>query len=104
MAHPRKRGTKFITNIYAVKPVQNDHPWDSSKSSLFKGGRYSRVPPTQLVIFLVGRGIVWSLFTSGCCSGVVINTGLPIMMIFIVLCRQLIFVFRKITFTEQGET
>jgi hypothetical protein len=63
VAHPRKRGTKHIINIsiYAVKPVHNDHPWDPSKSSLFKGGRYSGVPPTQLIIFLVGRGTVWSL-------------------------------------------
>jgi hypothetical protein len=45
------------------------------KRPLFRGGRYSEVPPIQLDVW--GSG----LLTGGRCSEVVINTGLTVIII-----------------------
>jgi hypothetical protein len=52
-------------NQNTVKPVYNGHPWDPKKWPLFKGGRYSEVPPIKLVLIWDVWGSDWPLLTGG---------------------------------------
>ncbi len=45
---------------------------------MFRGGRYSEVPPIKLVLIWDVWGTDWPLLTGGRCSEVVVNTGLTV--------------------------
>jgi hypothetical protein len=49
---------------------------------LFRGGRYSEVPPIKLILIWDVWGSGWSLLTGGLCSEVVVNTGLTVYIFF----------------------
>ncbi len=49
------------------------------KWPLFRGGRYSEVPPIKLVLISDVWGSDWPLLTGGRCSEVVVNTGLTVL-------------------------
>jgi hypothetical protein len=42
---------KAAPTVRTVKPVYNEHPWDSKKWSLFKGGCYAEVDHEKLNTF-----------------------------------------------------
>jgi hypothetical protein len=48
------------------------------KRPLFRGGRYSEVPPIKLLLIRDVWGSGWPLLTGGRCSEVVVNTGLTV--------------------------
>ena len=48
------------------------------KRLLFRGGRYSEVPPIKLVLIWDVWGSDWPLLTGGRCLEVVVNTGLTV--------------------------
>ncbi len=48
------------------------------KRPLYRGGRYSEVPPIKLVLIWYVWGSDWPLLTGGRCSEVVVNTGLTV--------------------------
>jgi hypothetical protein len=46
------------------------------KQPLYRGGRYSEVPPINPVFIWDVWGSVWPMLTGGHCLEVVVNTGL----------------------------
>jgi len=69
---------KNITNKVQSNLSTTATLWTPKKRLLFRGGRYSEVPPIKLVLIWDVWGSGWLLLTGGRCSEVVVNAGLTV--------------------------
>ncbi len=54
---------------------------------MFRGGRYSEVPPIKLVLIWDVWGLGCPLLMGGHCSEVVVNTGLTVLSFFSIIIK-----------------
>jgi hypothetical protein len=64
---------KVQSNLCTAATLGTPKKWP-----LFRGGRYSEVPPIKLVLIWEVWGSGWPLLTGGRCSEVAVNTGLTV--------------------------